>query len=76
MTQPSTVNASLPAGLILLAVSCLNMGYGLCMLVNDMEGAGVPLGIGAAMSALSTIFIVRGAPVKAPDAAPGDDAAL
>ena len=62
MSQTSKTGASLAAGLILLAISCLNMGYGLCMLVNDMDGAGVPLGIGASMSALATILIVRAVP--------------
>ena len=69
MSEASKPGAPLAAGMILLAVSCLNMGYGLCMLVNDMDGAGVPLGIGASMSALATIFIVRAVP-----APKGDDA--
>lgn len=69
MTQPSSssANSALAGGMILLAISCMNIGYGLCMLVNGLEGAAVLLGIGAAMAGLSTIFISRGVVPPPPD---------
>lgn len=68
MSQPSSSNGNgaLAAGMILLAISCINIGYGLCMLVNGMEGSAMLLGGGAMMSGLSTILISRGVVPPAP----------
>ena len=59
MAVPENGQASLAAALVLLSVACVNIGYGLCLLVNDLGNAGVPLGVGASMSGLATIFITR-----------------
>ncbi|MDP2131225.1 MAG: hypothetical protein U0975_02600 [Erythrobacter sp.] len=71
MENPTGSNASLSAGIILLAVSCLNIGYGLCMSVNGMENSIFPLGIGVMLSGVATIFIVRNA-MKPGDPAEGN----
>ncbi|MFU7529020.1 hypothetical protein [Qipengyuania sp. ASV99] len=61
MANKADPNASLTAGVVLLAVSCLNIGYGLCMTVNLMENAYLPVGIGVMLSALATMFIAKSA---------------
>jgi len=71
MARKAGPNASLTAGTILLAVSCLNIGYGLCMTVHQMDNSMLPLGIGVMFAGLATMFIARsakmlreGAPVR------------
>lgn len=59
MANSSKGDASLAAGLILLAISCVLMGYGLCLMVHDLEGAGPLLGMGGAFAGFSTILIAR-----------------
>jgi predicted phage tail protein len=66
-------NASLSAGIVLLAVSCLNIGYGLCMTVNGMENAMMPLGIGVMLSGLATLFIAKSAKMLSEQATPPRD---
>jgi hypothetical protein len=61
MGEQAGPNSSLTAGTVLLAVSCLNIGYGLCMSVNGMENAMMPLGIGVMLSGLATLFIAKSA---------------
>ncbi len=73
MGKKAGPSASLTAGTILLAVSCLNIGYGLCMTVNGMENAMMPLGIGVMLSGLATLFIAKSAKMLAEQAAPLSD---
>lgn len=61
MGEKASPNASLTAGTILLAVSCLNIGYGLCMTMHGIANAYLPVGIGVMFSALATIFIAKSA---------------
>jgi predicted phage tail protein len=71
MTQKAGPNASLTTGIILLAVSCVNIGYGLCMSVNGMDNSLMPLGIGVMLSGLSTVFITKSAKMLRHQAASG-----
>ena len=73
MGEKAGPNASLTAGTILLAVSCLNIGYGLCMSVNGMENAMMPLGIGVMLSGLATLFIAKSAKMLGEPAARARD---
>jgi len=59
MASSSSNGASLGAGLVLLVVGSLNVGYGVCLLVHDLEGGPVLTGIGAMLVALATIFVTR-----------------
>lgn len=61
MAEKAGPAASLTAGTILLAVSCLNIGYGLCMSVNGMDNAIMPLGIGVMLAGLAGLFIAKSA---------------
>lgn len=74
MAEKAGPNASLTAGTILLAISCLNIGYGLCMSVNGMENAIMPLGIGVMLSGLATLFIAKSAKMLGEQGSAGGDA--
>jgi predicted phage tail protein len=73
MAKKAGPSASLTAGTILLAVSCLNIGYGLCMTVNGMDNAMMPLGIGVMLSGLATLFIAKSAKMLGDQAAAGSE---
>jgi predicted phage tail protein len=73
MAKKAGPSASLTAGVILLAVSCLNIGYGLCMTVNGMDNAMMPLGIGVMLSGLATLFIAKSAKMLGEQAAAGSE---
>ncbi|MEE4316734.1 MAG: hypothetical protein V2I74_07105 [Erythrobacter sp.] len=74
MGEKAGPNASLTAGTVLLAVSCLNIGYGLCMTVNGMDNAMMPLGIGVMLSGLATLFIAKSAKMLGEQGAgPGEE---
>ena len=60
MSGKSASNTSLNGGIILLAISCINIGYGLCALVNGLANAALPASVGAMFAALSTILIAKG----------------
>lgn len=59
MSRKSYSGAPLGAALVLLAVSGVCIGYGLCQFVHDMDGAAVLLGVGGSMAGLATIFVVQ-----------------
>ncbi len=64
MSKETNSNGALTAGIVLLAISCVLIGYGLAKLVNDLGGAAVPLGVGSSFAGLATIFIVRASSAK------------
>ncbi|KPQ34934.1 MAG: hypothetical protein HLUCCX21_01355 [Porphyrobacter sp. HL-46] len=74
MADKAGPTTSLAAGTILLAISCLNIGYGLCMSVNGMGNAMMPLGVGVMFAGLSTMFIAKSVKTLGQQAAaPGDE---
>jgi hypothetical protein len=73
MGKKAGPGASLTAGVILLSVSCLNIGYGLCMTMHGITNAYLPVGIGVMFSALATTFIAKSAKMLSDQAAVGSD---
>lgn len=61
MENKSTGGAPLVAGLILLAIGCISIGYDLAKLVNELDGAGPLFGVGAMCSGLGIILASRSA---------------
>ena len=64
MSEASKANGALVSGMILLAVACICIGYGLAKVVNGLDGGIVPLGVGTSMSGLATILVTRAASAK------------
>lgn len=60
MSKPAKPNGGQAAGIVLLAVSCLNIGYGLAKLVNGLDGGGTLMAIGLAMVGVSVTLLMRG----------------
>lgn len=59
MTDDTKGNESLAPGLLLLSVSCVTVGYGLCGLVNVLGDGLAPIAIGLTGTALSLGLIFR-----------------
>lgn len=51
--------AFLAIGLMVLSVGSACIGYGLCAMMNGLDGGAVLTGAGGAAAALATIFIAR-----------------
>ncbi len=56
-TNPAT--GALVAPIILLCVGCICIGYDLAKIVNDLDGAGPLVGVGATCSGLAAILLTR-----------------
>ena len=61
MEHKGLSGAPLVAGMILLVIGCISIGYDLAKLVNDLEGAGPLAGVGAMCCALGGVIISRAA---------------
>ena len=59
MANKSPAGASLTGGLILLSISCVCIGYGLCSIVNELEGGAVLAGVGASFAGLAAILLSK-----------------
>ena len=61
MSEKSGAGGKLAAGLILLSVSCVCIGYGLCSIVNELGGGAVLTGVGASFAGIATILLSKSA---------------
>lgn len=59
MERKNGAGALLATGLIVLSVGSVCIGYGLCAMINGLDGGAVLIGAGGGTAALSTIFIAR-----------------
>lgn len=59
VARKSGAGAFLATGLIVLSVGSACIGYGLCAMINGLDGGAVLTGAGGAAAALATIFVAR-----------------
>ncbi|MEL6666928.1 MAG: hypothetical protein AAFQ24_12390 [Pseudomonadota bacterium] len=59
MSNENKASESSAPGLILLSISCVTVGYGLCGLVNNLGNGLAPIVIGLTGAVLSLSLIVR-----------------
>lgn len=59
MERKTGAGALLAVGLIALSVGSACIGYGLCAIMNGLDGGAVLTGAGGGAAALATIFIAR-----------------
>jgi len=59
MSNGNNASENSAPGLILLAISCVTVGYGLCGLVNNLGNGLAPIAIGLTGAVLSLSLIVR-----------------
>lgn len=59
MADKSVHGGLLAAGMIALSVGCVSIGYGLCSIVNGLDGGAVLAGAGAAGAAISSMLFTR-----------------
>ena len=57
MEQKDGKGASLAGGLVLFGVGAVSVGYDLAKVINDLDGAGPLLGVGAMCCGLGSMFI-------------------
>lgn len=59
MERKTGAGALLATGLIVLSVGSISIGYGLCALINGLDGGAVLTGTGSGAAAIAAIFIAR-----------------